>query len=46
MVNGEVHSYHVDLTKKSDVYRVADRVKKEVGKVRKIYQGNFTQKQL
>lgn len=34
MVNGKVHAYHVDLTKRADVYRVADLVKKEVGKVR------------
>ena len=34
MVNGKVHAYHVDLTKRTDVYRVADLVKKEVGKVR------------
>jgi len=33
LANGDVHAYHVDLTKREDVYRMADRVKKEVGKV-------------
>ena len=31
--NGEVYAYHVDLSKREDVYRVAELVKKEVGKV-------------
>lgn len=33
LANGNVHAYHVDLTKREDVYRMADRVKREVGKV-------------
>ena len=33
MSKGEVYAYQVDLTKKDDVYRVADLVKKQVGKV-------------
>ena len=33
LAKGDVHAYHVDLTKREDVYRMADRVKKEVGKV-------------
>jgi all-trans-retinol dehydrogenase (NAD+) len=31
--NGEAYAYQVDLTKKEDVYRMADRVKKEIGNV-------------
>ena len=34
MSKGDVYAYQVDLTKKEDVYRVADLVKKQVGKVR------------
>jgi len=33
MSKGDVYAYQVDLTKKEDVYRVADLVKKQVGKV-------------
>lgn len=33
MAKGEVYGYQVDLTKREDVYRVAERVKNEVGKV-------------
>jgi len=36
MSMGDVYAYQVDLTKKEDVYRVADLVKKQVGKVRLI----------
>ena len=32
--NGEAYAYQVDLTKKEDVYQLADRVKKEIGNVR------------
>lgn len=33
MAKGEVFAYQVDLTKREEVYRVAERVKREVGKV-------------
>ena len=33
MSKGQVFSYHVDLTKREDIYRVAERVRQEVGKV-------------
>ena len=33
MLKGEAYTYQVDLTKKGDVYRVAELVKKQVGKV-------------
>ena len=30
---GEAHAYQVDLTKKENIYRLAEQVKKDVGKV-------------
>jgi len=30
---GEAHAYQVDLTKKENIYRLAEQVKKEVGEV-------------
>ena len=33
--NGEAYAQQVDLTKREDVYRMANRVKKEIGNVRK-----------
>lgn len=33
MSKGEAYAYHVDLTKREDIYRTAERVKKEIGKV-------------
>lgn len=34
MSKGEAIAYHVDLTKREDIYRAAEHVKKQVGKVR------------
>ncbi len=33
MSKGEVYAYQVDLTKREEIYRAAERVKQEVGKV-------------
>jgi len=33
--NGEAYAHQVDLTKREDVYRMANRIKKEIGHVRK-----------
>nr|CAH0113315.1 unnamed protein product [Daphnia galeata] len=33
MSKGQVYAYQVDLTKREEIYRAADRVKQEVGKV-------------
>ncbi len=30
---GQVYAYQVDLTKREEIYRAADRLKQEVGKV-------------
>jgi all-trans-retinol dehydrogenase (NAD+) len=35
MSKGQVYAYQVDLTKREEIYRAADRVKQEVGKVRR-----------
>jgi hypothetical protein len=35
MSKGQVYTYQVDLTKREEIYRAADRLKQEVGKVRK-----------
>ena len=34
MAKGDVYAYHVDLTNREDIYKVAERVKREVGKVK------------
>ena len=36
MSKGQVYAYQVDLTKREEIYRVAERVKQEVGKVRQL----------
>lgn len=33
MSKGEVYAYQVDLTKREEIYRAAERVKQDVGKV-------------
>jgi hypothetical protein len=33
MSKGQVYAYQVDLTKREEIYRAADRLKQEVGKV-------------
>jgi all-trans-retinol dehydrogenase (NAD+) len=34
MAKGDVYAYQVDLTNREDIYKVAERVKREVGKVK------------
>lgn len=33
MAKGEAYAYQVDLTKREEIYRAAERVKKDIGKV-------------
>lgn len=37
MSKGQVYAYQVDLTKREEIYRAAERVKQEVGKVCRLH---------